>query len=108
MPNTRDKDDRQHNENCSDAGGSVAGGAGDVGRDLLEAATDIADLGTGLLGGLAGALDGLVGGLAGERTSTRRTKIHPWEFPPETEDDHSPDEALNEPDEYDEDYDRIH
>ena len=108
MPNTRDKDDRQHNENCSDVGGSGAGSAGDVGRGLLEAATDIADLGTGLLGGLAGALDGLVGGLAGQRASTRRTKIHPWELPPETEDDHSPDEVLNKPDEYDEDYDRIH
>ncbi len=110
MRNTRDKDDRQHNENCRDrdTGGSVADSASDVGRGLSETVTDMAGLGTGLLGGLAGALGGLVGGLAGERASTRRTKIHPWELQPETEDDHSPDEALNKPDEYDEDYDRIH
>jgi hypothetical protein len=109
MPDTSDKDDRQPNKTtCGDADGSVAGNAGDVGRGLADAATDIAGLGTGLLGGLAGALDGLVGGLAGDRASTRRTKIHPWELPPGTEDEDAPDEASNEPDEYDEDYDRIH
>jgi hypothetical protein len=108
MPNTRDKDDRQHDEACSEAGGSVAGNAGDVGRGLADAATDIAGLGTGLLDGLAGALDGLIGGLAGEKASTRRTKIHPWELPSDTEDQDAPDEASNKPGEYDEDYDRIH
>jgi hypothetical protein len=101
MPDTRDKDDRHHNENCSDAGGSVAG---DVGHVLSKAATDIAGLGTDLLGGLAGAL----GGLGGERISTRRTKIHPWNLPAETLNDRSPDKDLNKPHEYDEADDRIH
>jgi hypothetical protein len=104
MPDTRDKDDRHHNENCSDAGGSVAGNAGDVGHVLSKAATDIAGLGTDLLGGLAGAL----GGLGGERISTRRTKIHPWNLPAETLNDRSPDKDLNKPHEYDEADDRIH
>jgi len=108
MPSTRDKDDGQTDETCHDASGSVAGNAGDVGRGLGDAATDIAGLGTGLLGELASALDGLVGGLAGERASTRRTKIHPWELPSESEDEDTPDEASNKTDEYDEDYDRIH
>ena len=108
MPNTRDKDDRQHNETCDDAGGSVAANARDVGRGLSDAATDLAGLGTGLLGGLAGALDELVSGLAGERASTRRTKIHPRDIPPETEDGDAPDEASKDPDGFDEDPDRNH
>jgi len=108
MPNTRDKDDKQHNEDCIDTSSGAAAESGDVGRVLSKAVTDITGVGTGLLGGLAGALDGLVGGLAGEKAPTRRTKIHPWDLPRETRSDHSPDEARNKPDEYDEDYDRIH
>jgi len=108
MPDTRDKDDGQHDETCRNASDSVAGSAGDVGRELADAATDIAGLGTDLLGGLTGALDRLVDGLAGDRASTRRTKIHPWELPPDAEDEDAPDETSKEPDGYDEDYDRIH
>jgi hypothetical protein len=108
MPDTRDKDDRHHNESCNDVGGSVAGKAGDVGHVLSKASTDIAGLGTDLLGGLAGAIDGLLGGLRGEMPSTRRTEIHPWNLPAETLNDRSPDEDLNKPHEYDESDDRIH
>ena len=106
MPDTRDKDDGHHNENCSDASGPVAGDVSDVGHVLSKAAIDIACLGTDLLGGLAGALDGLLGGQGDEETSKRRTNIHPWDLPRETLNDPSSDKAVNKPDEYDDD--RIH
>ncbi|MDP6824460.1 MAG: hypothetical protein QF554_14330 [Dehalococcoidia bacterium] len=102
---------RHHENEAREPEGSAAEAAGEVGREIAETAADVAGLGTGLLGGLAGALDGLVGGLAGDSSSQRRTRIHPWELPPESGEVEEPDETSGDParpGDYDEDYDRIH
>ena len=89
---------------------SPVGRAGEAGRGLADAATGAVGLASGLLGELAGALDGLVGGLAGDSASKRRTQIHPWELPSESDETDQPDADVKKretSDVYDEDYDRI-
>ncbi len=104
MPDKNEHDKKEARE----PDGSTVGKAGDVGREVADTAADIAGLGTGLLGELAGALDGLVGGLTGDRSSRRRTQIHPWELPPEPEETEEQSGGPAKSDDYDEDYDRIH
>ena len=102
-------DKNKHDENeAREREGSAAEKVGEVGRDVADTAAGIAGLGTGLLGGLSGALDGLVGGLTGDSSPQRRTRIHPWELPPDSDASGETSDRPTKPDDYDEDYDRIH